>query len=151
MALTFARPALVAFAGCLLAAGCATTEDTASNDPLAEFAEDPRLGEEAGRICFTGQIDSFSMASDRSVVVEAGVRDYYLVTLVTRCQDLDFAQSLAFDSMGSCLSRGDAIYAFDSAFGPDRTDFPAQRCIISNIYKWNPDAAEETEAEAEET
>jgi hypothetical protein len=73
------------------------------------------------------------------------VNDEYLVEVTGSCYDLDRAQSLSFDTFGasSCISRGDSIYAYDSVFGPDRTDIPPVRCPIKAIYKWDEDAADQ--------
>lgn len=151
MSYTHIRAGLIAMTGCLLAASCASTdEERESRDPLVQLAEDARLGERADRICFTGNIDSFSMASDRSVVIEAGVRDYYLLTFATHCQNLDFAQSLSFDAFGPCLTRGDSIKAYDTVFGGSSVGQPSMSCLIQDIYEWNPDAADEPAEEGED-
>lgn len=139
----------------LLLGACATTdEDTPSTKEafLEELMEDPRVGEEVDRICFTGSIDGFSHATDRSVVVSVSPSRDYVITTFTRCRDLDYAQSIIFDDFGACLTRGDKIYAFDSAFGPSRLDSPSLGCQVDKIYEWHKDAeAEEEPAEDEGT
>ena len=116
--------------------------------------DDPRLGERVDRICFARSIDNFStLDEDDAVLLEKGVNDWFKVTLVGACRasQLRFAQSVALDrrpSGGGCLTPGDALVFSDSAFGD--FSFPrATRCIVDEIYEWNPDAkAAEDEGEA---
>ncbi|MEP1142880.1 MAG: DUF6491 family protein [Henriciella sp.] len=103
------------------------------------FADDPRRGELVDRLCFASQIDGFGLTTKRAVVVREG-RDRYLVETFPGCFDLDWAQSLAFDSFSSCLSKGDKIYAFESAFGPDHGSRTQQACRVKAIYEWHRDA-----------
>lgn len=132
-----AVPALAAT--CVLYA-CAT--GPADTSPPAGFEDDPRLGQRVDQICFGRSINSFGETTRRTIVLEARVRDYYLVETYGTCQDLDWAQSVSLDQFSSCLSRGDAIVPYDSVFGPRETDFRSQRCQIKAIYEWDPDAAE---------
>lgn len=147
------------FAALLFAvAGCAT--DT-SPEALAEreqakadavFANDVRRGEEVDRVCFTSNIDSFGETTRRAVVIREG-RDRYLIETFGGCFDLDWAQSLGVDSFSSCLTKGDRIFASDSAFGFDKQDL-RQSCRVKAIYAWDPDATEEeidTDANSEES
>lgn len=144
------RPHRHALAATLLAgliAGCATPGDEATSD-APEWMSDPRLGKQVDRICFASSIDSFTQATDRTVVLERGVNDYYLVETFGNCRDLDWAQSIGIDSATSCLTRGDALYASDSAFTLQRRgDIPPQRCPVKRIFEWNPDAESPESAE----
>ncbi|MCI4644513.1 MAG: DUF6491 family protein [Hyphomonadaceae bacterium] len=148
----------LAIAGAVFVLGaCATTDSDAPSSKeafLAELMEDPRVGEEVDRICFTGNIDGFGNTTKRSVVVSVSPTRDYVITTFTRCSDLDHAQSLAFDDFGACLSRGDKILPFSSAFGPSSADAPILGCQVDKIYEWDKDAeaeAEEDEAEEPET
>ena len=141
---------LLPAAGLLLAACAATPEDTAEAEA---WQSDARLGEKVDRICFTANVDNFREPTRQTVIVERGVNDEYLVETVGSCFDLDRAGSLAFDTLpgSGCITRGDNIIAFDSAFGPDRTGVPPQRCPIKAIYEWDEDAlAEEDATDGEE-
>lgn len=133
-----------------LLAACSTSPDT---EESADWLNDARLGEKVDRICFTGSIDNFRAATRETVIVEKGVNDEYLLEMMGKCSDLDRAQSLSLDTFGgsSCLTKGDSIFAYDSVFGPDRTDMPAMRCPIRGIYKWNEDALEDDGDEAEDS
>lgn len=137
--LLFALPATALFA----LAACTSQPDAGNDEPEA-WRTDARLGEKVDRVCFASNIDSFRMATRNSVIVEEGVNDEYLIETVGSCYDLDRANSLSFDTFpgASCVTKGDSIYAFSSAFGPDRTDIPPARCPIRAIYEWNEDAAE---------
>ncbi len=113
------------------------------------FANDVRRGELVDRVCFASNIDSFGETTKRAVVIREG-RDRYLIETFGGCFDLDWAQSLAIDSFTSCLSKGDRIFASDSAFGLDKQDL-RQSCRVKAIYAWDPDAAEKTKAEDAES
>ncbi len=125
-----------------LAACSSTPADSADEDA---WRTDARLGERVDRICFKRSVDSFRENTRRTLIVERGVNDEYLIETNGACYDLKNAQSLSFDTFGgsSCITRGDNIYAYDSAFGPDRTDVPNIRCPISAIYKWDEEAGED--------
>ena len=144
--LLFALPATALFA----LAACTSQPDAGTDEPEA-WRTDARLGKKVDRVCFASNIDSFRMATRNSVIVEEGVNDEYLIETVGSCYDLGGANSLSFDTFpgASCVRKGDSIYAYDSAFGPDRTDIPPARCPIRGIYEWNEDAAEDAEGEQE--
>lgn len=119
---------------------------TASKETIAEAGEpDPRRGEEVNRICFASSIDGFGETTRNSVIIREG-RDRYLVETFRGCSDLQFAQSLAIDARSSCLTRGDNIIGFNSAFGPSDVGPTPLRCMVNKIYRWNPDAEIETES-----
>jgi len=139
---------LITATGLLLAA-CATEPTTTDTLGETAFTEaDPRRGEEVRSLCFTSSIDGFGETSRRSVVVRTSPRERHLIEVFPGCFDLDDAQSLAIDSFSGCLTRGDEIKPFTSAFGPSRSDI-RQNCRVSKIYRWDPDALEESETEAE--
>ncbi|MEQ8435599.1 MAG: DUF6491 family protein [Oceanicaulis sp.] len=120
--------------------------DGAQPQGFEDYEGDPRLGERVDRICFGSQIDNFRDTTRDTVLLEAGLNDWYLVHTFT-CPDLDFAQSLSFDRYGSCLRQNDALIAYDSVTGPDRSEPTPQRCQIRAIYDWNPDALTEAAAD----
>ena len=138
-------PRYLLSAALLVLAGCTTATPGDTPDAQAE-KPDPRRGEEVRNICFASSIDSFQQTSRESVVVREG-RDYYLIETYSSCFDLDRAQSLRFDNATSCVSRGDRIIAYESAFGPDNIGPPPVPCTIKTIYEWNPDAEEPDEQE----
>ena len=135
--LLFAIPATALFA----IAAC-TSQPEPGEDEREAWRTDARLGEQVDRVCFASNIDSFRMATRNSVVVEEGVNDEYLIETVSSCYDLDNANSLSFDTFpgSGCVTKGDSIYAFRSAFGPSRSDIAPVRCPIKAIYEWNEDA-----------
>lgn len=150
----------IAFAAMLLtvtACATATTPEALEARERAKaeavFADDPRRGDEVKRLCFASQIDSFGETTKRAVVVREG-GDHYLIETFAGCFDLDWAQSLAIDSATSCLSKGDRILAFDSAFVRHDDVGHQQSCRVKTIYEWDRDAEEsdeESEADASET
>jgi hypothetical protein len=111
---------------------------------LEKYADDPRLGPEKKNICFAANIDGFSMNERASVVLHEG-RDRYMVEVTAGCMDLDFAESIAIDSSGGCVTPGDFIIVARTL----GDSFGSNRCMIREIREWNP-KAEKPEAEAEE-
>lgn len=108
-------------------------------------AADPRRGEEVDRICFAQNINGWRSVKgeDDVVLLERGVNDWYRVELNGGCRESIFrsAITIGIDSRpagASCVSRGDVIVVKDS---PGFT----RRCMISRMYKWDEDAAEEME------
>jgi len=149
------RSFLVAALCLSLAAGCASTSETDAPRPrsFADLENDPRLGEKVDRICTVRQIRGIGETTRDTVVVDAGIKERYLLHTFGGCFDLDDALSVSFDAFSSCLTRGDDLRAFDSVFGPDRRDFRAPACKIREIYEWDRDAedGEDTEEDASET
>jgi hypothetical protein len=120
---------LAAAAVAALFAGCTT--------PPAEMADakpDPRQGEEVRQICFTSQIRNWRENDNRSVIVEARVRDEYKLELIGTCQPRDAFTSIGLVSRGggSCLSTGDTLIT-DARYNDGS-------CSVRRIYKWNKDA-----------
>lgn len=129
-----------AISGLFLAVTACASTAPANDGPPEGFAKDVRLGEEVDRICFASNIDSFEQTDRRTVVVEEG-NDHYLIEVFGSCHNLRVAQSLAIDTTGSCLRRGDALLVSDSAFGFNKRDaHTTSRCTISRIYDWDPKA-----------
>lgn len=117
----------------------------------AVFADDPRRGAVVDKVCFTRQIDSFGETTKRAVVIREG-RDFYLVETFPGCFDLDWAQSLAFDSFSSCLSKGDRLVAFDNAFAQtDRSIGQPQTCRVKAIYEWDKEAEATEESDEDKS
>ena len=144
---TTLRIATLTSAAAAVLAACSSAPD--GNDDMANWQDDARLGEKVDRICFTDNIDNFRNATRNTVIVEEGVNDEYLIETAGSCYDLKNAMSLSLDTFGSssCVSRGDNIFAYDSAFGPDSSDIPPIRCPIGAIYEWNEGAAEDMAAD----
>jgi hypothetical protein len=141
----------LAFAAMLfVVSACATAtspeqlEAREANRAAEVFADDPRRGEEIDKLCFASQIDSFGLTTKRAVVVREG-GDRYLIETFPGCFDLDWAQALAVDSFGSCLTKGDRILAFDSVFADTRHRSARQSCRVKAIYNWDKDATAETD------
>ncbi|MEL8054794.1 MAG: DUF6491 family protein [Pseudomonadota bacterium] len=126
-------------------AACATASSPENEAKRLEreaeltFANDIRRGEEVDKICFASQIDGFTNTTDRAVVVREG-NDEFLITTRSRCDNLDFANSLAIKSSLSCLRRGDRIAGNQSVFGGNYGGPPSVRCFVDKIYKWDRDA-----------
>jgi hypothetical protein len=140
--------ALAASALALTACATGQSNDGADARPqgFADYQGDPRLGERVDRICFGSQINSFGETTDETVLLESGVNDWYLVHTFS-CPDLDFARSLSFDRYGSCLRQSDAVIAYRSFTGPDRSQPEPLGCRIRAIYEWDPGATADGAAE----
>ncbi|WP_299949673.1 DUF6491 family protein [Hyphomonas sp. BRH_c22] len=144
------RLALLAAASVLLTACASQAPADAKPKGVAQFAGDPRLGEEVRNVCFTSTISGFHDATDDTVVISKG-RDDYLVEVYGNCFNLDQAQQIAVDSTTNCLGKGDHLITSDSISGfHDDTGFGVQRCMIKSVHKWDskakaPEETEETE------
>lgn len=135
----------MAFLAAAALTACANAPGETVASGIERYADDPRLGEETQKICFASNIDGFSMNERRTVVLHDGSKRY-MVETSGGCFDLDSAQSIALDSTSSCLTPGDSLIvaqAFSSAQGP-------QRCLIRDIYLWDPKAKSGDPAAGEE-
>jgi len=136
----------LAFLAAAALSACASAPSEPQARGVAKYAEDPRLGEETNKICFASGIDGFSM-NDRDTVLLHDGRKRYMVEVTGTCLDLDNAESIVLDSTTSCLTPGDSI-VIAQTFGES---FGSRRCMIRDIYFWNPkaeaaEAAEENPA-----
>ena len=141
LVISLALPAFVA--------ACTTSESAKDRpDGIERYAGDPRLGEEVDRICFASTIDGFGETTRDTVIVREG-RDHYLLEIFGSCSPLDRAMRIGLDATGTCLRKNDALIVSDSISGfGEASPFSTQRCMVSGIYKWNPDAeTEETDEE----
>jgi hypothetical protein len=134
------RLILLALSAAALAACAANPATPAKAKGLAQFAGDARLGEETNKVCFASTIDGFHDATDDTVVLSKGTKDY-LVEVYGNCFNLDQAQQLAVDAPTSCLSKGDHLITSDSISGfDDRSGFGVQRCMVKSIHNWDSKA-----------
>ena len=108
-----------------------------TNAPVENNQEvkiNPRQGEEVRQICFASSINGWREVDGErsSVILTKGVSEEYKLDLSGIC-DLTYAfNSIATRTLGSsCLTRGDDIIFNDGLSG-------INRCMIKNIYKWNP-------------
>jgi hypothetical protein len=134
--------ALIAIPCALIVFACASPGEEREAG-VAAYADDPRLGEAVDRVCFGRQINGFGETTDRTIIVRYAVNEHYLIETVGFCPDLDWAQSIALDQFSSCLTRGDSIIPYGSAFGPRRSGPPPRSCLIKAIYEWDEDAGEQ--------
>lgn len=125
-----------------LAVSLASCSSSPPTGPAPVDLSDPRIGEEVRRVCFASGLTGFQTATPHSVILSRGTQDY-LVTTRTRCRDLDHAGSVAVDSRSSCLSRGDRLIAYDSAFGPHTGPAPLP-CYVDQIFVWDGAAGNDT-------
>ncbi len=136
----------------LAALSCGVMTAGAAAFAEEETAADAREGEQVDRICFGRNINNFKTikGEDDAVLLEKGVNDWYKATLIGACNysELKWAEAVAIDSRpaGGCVTPGDYLIFSRSAFGD--FSFPnTTRCAISEIYKWDPDAAEAEEGQ----
>ncbi len=115
---------------------------------------DPRQGEQVDSICFGRNINNFETIDgvDDAILLEKSVNRWYKAELVGACsyRQLKWALSVAIDQRpaGGCVRPGDRLIFSSSAFG----DFSFQnttRCVITEIYEWDPDATAEDADAAE--
>lgn len=119
------KTALIAAAIGLMAAGAAAP--VVAKSPVEPGA--------AKRQCFWNrQVSSFASNDNRIVNLRVGVNDYYQMEMLGRCQDVDWANSIALVSRGSSyICTGlDAEVVTPTAIGP-------QRCAVKTIRKLSPE------------
>jgi len=97
----------------------------------------------AGRQCFfAAQVTGFrniddvgGQESDRRILIDVGARDTFEFQLQSRCPELRFARSIAFDQTGAgriCDGLDVDLIVPDDNLGP-------QRCRVTMIRRLNPD------------
>jgi hypothetical protein len=127
--------AFAALGAVILAVSCASPGD----DQVAASGTAAAVPGRDDRQCFLpDQINGFTDAGNRSVVVTTGPRDYYQFETFGYCPDLDFTQAIGIRSTGGSpwiCSGLDAELIVPSTIG-------TQRCQVGNIRKL-------TEAEVE--
>lgn len=137
--LLLSRISVILAASAVLVA-CASGPNEQS--PTEDFTDDPRLGESIDKICFGRSINGFGKTTDRTIIVRANVGEHYLLETFGYCRDLAWAQTIALDQYSSCLTTADSLIPYGSLFGPSAIE--PQTCRIKTIYKWNPEAGQET-------
>lgn len=117
-------------------------------DEGTDEAVDPRLGEQVSRICFGRDINGWKTVDkeDDVLLLERGLNDWYRVELLGACDYhvLRRAFHIGLESRpaGGCVTEGDFIIVEDSP------GFP-RRCSITQMNKWDDDAAPPDEASEE--
>ena len=135
---------MLALAACASPAG--STPDARG---VAKFKDDPRLGEKVDKICFASNIDSFGDTTRDTFTVREG-RDHYLIQIFGSCTPLDHAMTIAMAARTGCLRKGDHVIVSDSLTGTGKTTpFSTERCLVDEIYKWDPKAKAGTEEDSQ--
>lgn len=97
--------------------------------------EEPAAAVKPARQCFwTRQVNSFASNDSRIVNVRVGVKDYYQLEMLGRCQDVDWNQKIALVSRGGdyiCTGL-DAEILSPTPIGPDR-------CPVKSVRKLTPE------------
>lgn len=132
---------------CLALVGC-TTAATSESKPkgAAKYEGDARLGEKVDKLCFTSNIDSFGDNTRDTFTVREG-RDYYLIEVFGSCLSLEHAMTIRLPSSSICLRPGDHVIVSDSLTGRGDPSFSTQRCLVNAIYKWDPKAKSDEDAD----
>lgn len=145
------KTCLLLVAGLAALNACQTTGESEDKvRGIAAYAKDARLGPAVDKICFKRNIDGFRKATRDTVILDAGVRDEYIVEVMGGCQVLRHAQAIQLDSNLSCLSKFDNLIVYDSAFGTQSSPMSVDRCAIRAIHKWDEKALEDTTDETDE-
>lgn len=135
------RETLLPAAAVLFAACSTPAENSERVRGIAQFKDDPRLGEQTDQICFASSIDGFSATTRDTVVVDEG-GDSYIIEVFGSCLPLRDAQKLGFENT-SCVRKGDRMIVSEDLIGGSGGPFDTQTCSIRSIYKWDPDKSAE--------
>lgn len=127
-------------------AGCASTTGTPKASGVAQYEGDARLGAVVDRICFASNIDSFGDTTRDTFTVREG-QDHYLIEVFGSCAPLKNAMTMKMESTMSCLSKGDHVIVSDSLMGGRGDAFSTQRCMVKEIYAWDPKAKDDADVE----
>lgn len=119
--------ALTAAAMSLLTLGAAT-----AGSP--EAPKTAKAAKSRSQCFWTDQVNNFASSDDRIVNLRVGVKDYYQLEMLGRCQDVDWTQSIAIVSRGSSsICTGlDAEIIAPTPIGP-------QRCAVKTVRKLTPE------------
>lgn len=137
----------------LLALPACATDEAAT---IAVPEDDPKVGAEEQRLCFTRAINGFSDWNDgQGIVLTRGVNDRYLVTFAGPCPEARNALTVGLGRNvgGGCLEAGDRIFLSDRLPGssPRTIDtFSTGFCMVNRIFVYDrkePEEAEEAGAE----
>ncbi len=123
----------------VITSSCASTDKNERKPRgIAALQNDPRLGEEVDKICFSRNISGFESLDERTIILRRNVKDRYVVETYGTCTDLDSAWEIALDSFSSCIRKQDRIILTRTTSRPfNRT------CHIKSIHKWNRKANNE--------
>ncbi|HTQ99004.1 MAG TPA: DUF6491 family protein [Candidatus Acidoferrum sp.] len=77
------------------------------------------------------RVNGFKAINQYNLVVYAGVKERYLITLMEPCIDLPFAWTVGLQSYTSMVDNFDSVIVR----GPSN---PRERCHIDKVYKLNP-------------
>jgi hypothetical protein len=103
-------------------------------------------GAQAAEPCLRiGSVYGFAaIPGNRALIVTDPLHTKFKLTLMSRCEDLDFNTTLAFKASGvtrlSCLARGDQVIS-------PRINAPADRCVIQKVELYTS-AMEKSDAAA---
>ena len=118
-------------AAVFFAAACAQTPAPAGADVAG------------GRQCFyPTQVTTFNAVDENSVQVFVGPSDVYSLDLAGACPDVDWALNVTLQSTGGSswvCGGGDARLLVQGPMGP-------QSCLVTNIQKLSPEAAQAARA-----
>jgi Family of unknown function (DUF6491) len=131
-------------------AGCASTTGAPKAKGAAQFEGDARLGAPVDKVCFASNIDSFGDTTRDTFTVREG-KDHYLIEVFGTCSPLQHAMTMRMDATMSCLRKGDHVIVSDSLTGGRGDGFSTQRCMVKEIYAWDPKAKDDADAEENDT
>jgi len=116
---------------CLLVACASTTPGSVPQDNVTGAR-----GEAVNTVCFGGGLSGFREVGDRAVILKRGPGEEYLVE-TSHCSKLVAPEGIKIEDPGMCLSHGDHLLVFDTAFPQrgSRRDRP-DRCLVTKIYRW---------------
>ena len=125
--------AMLLVGACTLLVACASNADRPT---VEQILQEKGLvkGESVDRV-YQFRINGWQALDEQNLILEAGVKDQYLITLRSFCLNLEHAFSIGVTSRMSSVAKFDQIIVQEAGGG-------REYCNIDEIYKLTPAASE---------
>ncbi|WP_371395532.1 DUF6491 family protein [Fretibacter rubidus] len=132
----------------LILTACATprqlkAEVSTPSKTVTALQKDTRMGEQIDRVCnleVAATLDVTRIAQ-KTALLSAGRDSDYVVAFQGNCEQLGRTRHVTLQSRSRCLRDNDVVLvARTDFFLPNGNYFPAERCLIDEIYQWDAKA-----------
>ena len=117
---------------CLFLAACANQESRSSEEKIASALDDMALQTSDRPVRIRDyKVQSWRYIDNSNLIIEAGRREHYLISLAIPCHQLTGAFSIGFTTTAGSLDKFEDILVSGNRGGPER-------CPIADIVKLLP-------------